>query len=95
MVIPARMSIEDFNRLVGADLPLEEYDTMGGLVFGLFRKLPSPGAKVSFMLYTFTVERMLGTRILELKIERQAEEAARPGPEVPESGPRTEEGETD
>ena len=92
IVIPARMSIEDFNRLVGADLPVEEYDTMGGLVFGLFGRLPAAGAKVSYMLYTFTVEKMMGTRIQELKIERNSEKAARVEVESPGTKPREAEG---
>ena len=86
MIIPGRMAIEDFNRFARAELSEEEYDTMGGLVFGLFGKLPSPGAKVSFMAYTFTVEEMEGTRILELGVERHPEEVARPeneGPDLP------------
>jgi putative hemolysin len=76
LLIPARMPIEDFNRLAGADLPDDEYDTMGGLVFGLFGKLPSAGARISFRGYTFTVEEMEGTRILELQVERHSEEPA-------------------
>ncbi len=69
MIIPARMSVEEFNRRTGAGIPEEEYDTMGGLVFDLFGRLPAPGAKVSYMHYTFTVEKMVGTRILELRVE--------------------------
>ena len=88
MIIPGMMPIADFNRFGGAELPEEEYDTMGGLVFGLFGKLPSPGAKVSFMAYTFTVEEMEGTRILELRVERRhLEGEPRPenkGPDTPE-----------
>ncbi|MGW8323945.1 MAG: transporter associated domain-containing protein, partial [Thermodesulfobacteriota bacterium] len=48
------------------------------LVFGLFGKLPSPGAKVSFMAYTFSVEEMEGTRILELRVERRCPEGEPP-----------------
>jgi CBS domain containing-hemolysin-like protein len=80
LLIPARMPIEDFNRLAAADLPDDEYDSMGGLVFGLFGKLPSAGAKISFRGYTFTVEEMEGTRILELRVERPAEEPVRAQP---------------
>jgi len=92
MVISGRMPIEDFNQLAGAELPEEEYDTMGGLVFGLFGKLPSPEAKVSFMHYTFTVEEMEGTRILELRVEQHPEDAARPESEWPDSPSGTGEG---
>jgi len=92
MVIPGRMPIEDFNQLAGAELPEEDYDTMGGLVFGLFGKLPSPEAKVSYMHYTFTVEKMEGTRILELRVEQHPEDAARPESEGPDSPSGTDEG---
>ena len=92
MIIQGMMPIEDFNRFAGAELPEEEYDTMGGLVFGLFGKLPSPGAKVSFMAYTFTVEEMEGTRILELRVERHPEGVARPENEGPDSPSESHEG---
>lgn len=87
VIIPGKMPIEEFNRRAGADLPVEEYDTMGGLVFGLFGRLPVAGAKVSYLRHTFTVERMLGTRIVELRIERQPEEPAGVEAEEDESRP--------
>ena len=71
LIIPARMPIEDFNRRLDAGLPEDEYDTMGGMVFDLFGKLPTPGTKVSYMHYTFTVEKMMGTRIVELRVQRE------------------------
>jgi putative hemolysin len=85
VILPGRMSIEDFNQRFHASLPEEEYDTMAGMVFDLFGKLPSPGAKVSYMHYTFTVEKMLGTRIVELCVHRDpgVGEAAKKVPEVP------------
>ena len=92
MIIPARMPIEDFNQFAGAALPEEEYDTMGGLVFGLFGKLPSPEAEVSYMHYTFTVEKMEGTRILELKVQRQSEDTDLPESEGSGSPSGTDEG---
>ena len=94
MIIPGMMTIEDFNRFAWADLPEEEYDTMGGLVFGLFGKLPSQGAEVSFMHYTFGVEKMEGTRILELRVERHPEDTAPPESEGPDSPSETHEGGT-
>ncbi len=92
MIIPGMMTIEDFNRFAWAGLPEEEYDTMGGLVFGLFGKLPSPGAKVSFMHYTFAVEKMEGTRILELRVERKLEDTVPRENEGPDSPSESHEG---
>ena len=75
VIVPARMPIEEFNRRFGANLPEEEYDTMGGLVFDLFGRLPEPGLKVSYMRYTFTVEKTRGPRILELRVQWQTDDS--------------------
>ncbi len=87
IIIPARMSIEDFNHRFRASLPEEEYDTMGGMVFDLFGKLPTTGSKVSYMHYTFTVEKMVGTRIQELRILREPGAAQGPDADPAASGP--------
>lgn len=75
MIVSARMPIEDFNRRFGAALPDEEYDTLGGLVFDLFGRLPEPGAEVDFQGWTFAVEKIRGTRILEVRVKEQEGEA--------------------
>jgi len=74
LIIPARMSIEDFNRQLETELPKDEYDTMGGLVFDLFGRLPTPGAKVSYMHFTFVLEKMLGTRMLEIRVQKHPDQ---------------------
>ena len=76
VVISARMTIEEFNGRLGAGLPEEEYDTMAGFVFGLFGTLPTVGGQVSFEGCTFTVEKMRGTRILEIKVSLEKSEPA-------------------
>jgi CBS domain containing-hemolysin-like protein len=95
IIIPARMPIEEFNLRIGAELPEDEYDTMGGLVFGLFGRLPSPGAEVSCMHYTFTVEKMAGTSIQELRIEWQLDAVGRSAEEEAVTGSPTEDGSGD
>jgi CBS domain containing-hemolysin-like protein len=67
--VSGRMSLDEFNRLTGYDLPSEDFDTIGGFVFDLFGKLPSKGENVRFDHYVFHVEKMSRTRILVLKIE--------------------------
>jgi len=89
VIIPARMSMEEFNQQFRASLPEEEYDTMGGMVFDLFGKLPTPGARVSYMHYTFTVEKMLGTRIQELRVFRETGSRSAPGAAPASSASRT------
>lgn len=68
-MVSGKMSIDEFSKVTGYDLPSEEYDTIGGFVFDLFGKLPSRGESVSFHDCTFGVEKMGSTRILILKVE--------------------------
>jgi len=87
MIVSARMPIEDFNRRFGAELPDEEYDTLGGLVFDLFGRLPEPGAEVAFQGWAFAVEKIRGARILELRVRKQKGEAPSGGGSQPGSVP--------
>ena len=83
LIIPGRMPIEDFNRLAGAALSDDEYDTMGGFVFGLFGRLPSVGSRVSYKSFAFTIEKMRGTRIGEIRVQRQPSPGADTGAAPP------------
>lgn len=85
MIVSARMPIGDFNRRFGAALSDEEYDTLGGLVFDRFGRLPEPGAEVAFQGWTFAVEKIRGTRILELRVKEQKGES--PSSEEPQPKP--------
>lgn len=92
LVVPARMPLDEFNRLLEADLPEEEHDTLGGFVFDLFGRLPAPGSRIAYRQYAFTIEKMQGTRILEIRIEKESpagEGAAESsGTDLPEEEPR-------
>lgn len=70
LLVSGKMSLDEFNRVTGYDLPSEDFDTIGGFVFDLFGKLPSKGENVHFDHYIFHVEKMSRTRILVLKIEK-------------------------
>jgi len=75
--VDAKMPIDEVNELLDADLPHEEWDTVGGLVFGLTGRVPSPGEKVRFDSIEFTTERVSGRRIKKVVIRRfPAEEEA-------------------
>jgi Mg2+/Co2+ transporter CorC len=82
-IVSAQMPVEEFNRRFGAHLPEEEYDTLGGLVFDLFGRLPEPGLEVSYMRHTFRVEKTRGPRILELRVQLHADSAEAPDSEDP------------
>ena len=79
--VDARVPIDELNELLGVDLPDEEWDTVGGLVFGLTGRVPSPGETVRYDSVEFTTERVLGRRIKQVLVSKQpagaASEAAR------------------
>ena len=72
--VDAKMQIDEVNELLDADLPHEEWDTVGGLVFGLTGRVPSPGEKVRYDSIEFTTERVTGRRIKKVVIRRFAHE---------------------
>ena len=66
-LVDGRMSIDDVNDRLGIDLPHEEYETIGGLVFGLLGHEPRPGERVRHDGLEFLVEQVEGRRIRTLR----------------------------
>ncbi|MDP9224054.1 MAG: hemolysin family protein [Actinomycetota bacterium] len=66
--VDGKMSIDDVNELLGAQLPDDEWDTVGGLVFGLIGRVPMPGETVRFDSMEFRTERVTGRRIQKVVI---------------------------
>ncbi|MFO7568646.1 MAG: hemolysin family protein [Smithellaceae bacterium] len=70
VIVPGHMPVAQCNSLLEADLPEDEFDTIGGFVLHLFGKMPERGEEVSFDGYTFRVEGVGQTRILKVRIVR-------------------------
>jgi CBS domain containing-hemolysin-like protein len=68
--VDAKMAIDEVNELLDADLPHEEWDTVGGLVFGLTGRVPSPGETVRYDSLEFKTERVAGRRIQKVVISK-------------------------
>ena len=68
--VDAKMSIDEINELLDAELPHEEWDTVGGLVFGLTGRVPVQGEQVTFDSLEFTTERVTGRRIQKVVIRK-------------------------
>jgi len=80
--VDAKMPIDEVNELLGVDLPHEEWDTVGGLVFGLTGRVPVAGEKVKVDSIEFRTERVTGRRIQKVVIKRLP-----PAPEEAEVSP--------
>ncbi len=65
-----RLRVDEFNRLVGAELPSDEFETMGGLVLYLFGEVPKEGLSKEAYGFRFTAERVKGAHLLSIRVER-------------------------
>ncbi|MDQ5816359.1 MAG: hemolysin family protein [Actinomycetota bacterium] len=70
--VDAKMPIDEVNELLNVDLPHEEWDTVGGLVFGLTGRVPTRGEAVRFDSIEFVTERVTGRRIQKVVIKKVA-----------------------
>jgi CBS domain containing-hemolysin-like protein len=72
--VDAKMPIDEVNELLEAELPHEEWDTVGGLVFGLTGRVPNPGERVQYDSLEFMTERVSGRRIQKVVITKVSPE---------------------
>ena len=66
--IDGTFPIDDFNERFRTDLPVEDYHTMAGFVFGLLGRAPEPGDEVSHDGMRFEVVDVEGSRIDRLAV---------------------------
>jgi putative hemolysin len=74
--ISGTFSVDDFNEQFETSLPVDDYHTMAGFVFGLLGRAPEPGDEVSHDGTHFTVVVVEGTRIERIEVEFSAVEGA-------------------
>lgn len=70
-LVDARMAIIDLNEQMGLDLPHEDFDTIGGLVFGLFGRLPKQGESIYHDGLDFVVEKTGLRRIDQIRLVKR------------------------
>ena len=70
MRVDAKMPIDEVNELFDVELPHDEWDTVGGLVFGLTGRVPSVGESVRHDSIEFRTERVTGRRIQKVLVTR-------------------------
>ncbi len=70
--VDARISISEINEVAHMTLPEGDWDTVGGLVFDRFGRVPDPGETCDVNGYRLRVERIQGRRIVRVRILRTA-----------------------
>ncbi len=72
--VDARIGIEELNELANLELPEGDWDTVGGLVFDQFGRVPREGETCECDGYSLRVERVQGRRITRVTVLSQAAE---------------------
>jgi CBS domain containing-hemolysin-like protein len=71
-LIDARLGIDDLGSLIGAELPDDEWDTVGGLVMGLAGRVPREGESFSVDRHVFTAHRVQGRRVAWVRVRSRS-----------------------
>ena len=73
-VVDGRTDIGKVNERLNVDLPMDEFETIGGFVLGLFGRLPAEGDQVKDGNLMFTVLRLRKNRISRIRILKYTRE---------------------
>jgi putative hemolysin len=74
VIFNARTDLDDLNRVMDIDLPTEDNDTLGGLIYSELGYVPDVGAQVHIDGVRVTVLSVEGHRIDRVKVERLADQ---------------------
>lgn len=69
-LVDGKLDVDDLGELAGIDLPDEEWDTVGGLVFGLAGRVPDEGDTFDTDGLRFTAYKVEGRRISRVKVAK-------------------------
>ncbi len=69
-LVAARLSVDDLNQVLGADLPDDEWDTVGGLVLGLAGRVPMVGERFEMGEAVLVADRVQGRRVERVLVHR-------------------------
>ena len=74
--VDARLPIGDLEELVERDLPDEEWDTVGGLLFGTLGHVPAPGEDIVVSDVRLVAEKVVGRRVSKVLVYPTADVTA-------------------
>lgn len=69
-IFQGRIDLDDFNDIMGTQLPNSEADTLGGLIYSRIGRVPTAGDNVKIEDLELTVEQVSGQRIRKVRAQR-------------------------
>ena len=73
-LINAQLEIEKLEEFFDVDVPKEDYETVGGLIFHLLGRIPKPGEKIFFKGLNMIIEKATERRIELIKVKKVSTE---------------------
>jgi putative hemolysin len=67
-LVDGRIAIGDLDDLLDVDLPDDDWDTLGGLIFNVLERIPSEGEAIETHGFRFTVIEMDGRRVKRVMV---------------------------
>jgi CBS domain containing-hemolysin-like protein len=77
--VSGKVDLDDLNDELNLQLPTENSDTLGGFIYEIAGKVPSPGEVVESHGLRFVIDRVHRQRVVRVRIERLEEIRAREG----------------
>ena len=69
-LVDGGMSIDELNELLDGNLPNDDWDTLGGLVFSTLEHVPTPGEQLELDGWHFTAEEVEGRRVRRVRVRQ-------------------------
>ena len=70
LIFHGRISLNDFNEIMGSDLQSEDADTLGGFLFGRIGRVPKVGEKIEEGGLILTIEQIVGRRVRRVRAQK-------------------------
>ncbi|MCD6153887.1 MAG: HlyC/CorC family transporter [Syntrophobacterales bacterium] len=68
VLVDSRVEIEEFEEYFGVEIPEGKFETLGGLIFHIIRKIPIPGEVVCYDNFEMVIESADERRIKKIRI---------------------------
>jgi len=80
-LVDGKLDVDDLSELIGTEIKGKGFETVGGLIFQALGRIPHQGEEVVVDHVRFIVSKIIGRRIVRVKVIRVEEDASEQGEE--------------